>query len=124
MTVELLIQGLRDQVASDVLPRCADIVEETALEVWPSPDHPENVYATGRSRRAWRQRVVSPVQINVENPVDYTVYTAPGTTRAGPGTARPWAARGSVDYREQIVTAAEEKIRRELPGLVAEVGND
>lgn len=122
--IVLLLDGLRNRIATDVLQQVADIVEEALRETSPSPDYPQNAYATGRFKKTWRQRREGPERIVIVNDAskkgrDYTEHANRGDTRyGGPRSARGYRLRGGVDYTEQGLDLARERINRELPGLI------
>lgn len=97
-------------------------LKDAAAEHWPSPAHPENIYATGRSAGQFRTAGAGDSRV-LENGADYSGYTDGGFTQKGAATARPWHERGSSPYLTQLADAQVEPEAQALLDLIVGPSN-
>lgn len=92
--------NVQPYLATQVEPR----LKAHAEEDWPSKSHPENIYAKDESVKQFTS-VVGENYVLLTNESDHGDHANRGTTRRGPGTAKPWYERGGEPYLDQ--TAAK-----------------
>lgn len=100
----------------------ADAGAERCVELWleimPSTDHPENIYATNRLRDSVKVERLSWDRRRIYSDLRHAGYADEGYTRQrGKATARPYGERGGVDYTAQIanqlgIEMSEDLIKR------------
>lgn len=113
------ILAFLDTLETDVVEAWADKAAETMVEtlqrVSPSPDHPENIYATGHMKAGWRVERTGTGRRRIYNTEPHAGYADEGYTRyGGKASADPWQARGATDYTQQAVTEAMPELDADL----------
>lgn len=61
----------------------ADEIKKGLEKLGPSPDHKENIYATGDSQKAWVKEQIQPGLYRLVNTEEYSYYAMAATTRDG-----------------------------------------
>jgi len=112
--ITAFLDSLEMEVIESFLDEQATKAKKMLEAEWPSPAHPENIYATGASAKQWKITKPKMGTRLITNEADYSGYTDAGFTRKGKATAKPWDKRGAKDYTEQVADVMAEKMATDI----------